>query len=87
MLQEEQFVELHPLQELPLLGIELIILLRSSLARDTNLEIALLEDAWHLGHSASSPALDIGRRSSNLLSHFRHLNSYIGIFLPRNKFN
>jgi hypothetical protein len=68
--QEEQLPELQLPQELPPLEAGMwSIKPKSALARDTNLEIARLEDVLHLGHSHSSSDLDSGRICSNLLLH------------------
>ena len=75
--------ELQLPQEPPplLLGMWLSML-RSSLARDTNLDKAREDAVLHLGQSASSVAFDIGRSCSNLVLHLGQLYSYIGIAKP-----
>jgi hypothetical protein len=81
--QEEQFEELQLPHELPppLLGMWFSIL-RSSLARETNFDMARADMLLHRGQLASSWDFDIGRSCSNLVLHFGQLYSYIGISKP-----
>ena len=75
--------ELQPLQELPVEAGMWLRKLISSLARDTNLDMARFDSVLHLGHSESSSDLDIGRSSSNLLLGQEY--SYIGILFTSHK--
>lgn len=77
--------ELQPLQELPVEAGMWLRKLISSLARDTNLDMARFDGVLHLGHSESSSDLDIGRSSSNLLLHLGQEYSYIGILFTSHK--
>jgi hypothetical protein len=82
--QEEQFEELQLPHELPPppLGMWLSML-RSSLARETNFDMARADVVLHRGQLSSSCDFDIGRSCSNLVLHLGQLYSYIGISKPR----
>ena len=74
--QVEQLLELQLLQELPPPPEGIWSnMLRSELARDTNLDMARPDRVLHLGHSASSSAFDRGRSFSNLVWHSGQTNS------------
>ncbi len=70
LLQEEQFEELQLPQELPppLAGMWLSML-RSSLARETNFDMARADVVLHRGQLAPSCDFDIGQSCSNLALH------------------
>jgi hypothetical protein len=75
--QEEQFEELQLPHELPppLLPGMWLSMLRSSLARETNFDMARADVVLHRGQLASSCDFDIGRSCSNLVRHFGQLYS------------